>query len=307
MTTRLPARIGTLRIGPRDIELLTAIDRSPLTPSQLCRLSETFSQPFADENNVRRRLRKLRVAGLLKSWPYATTSTGSTPHYFKLSRDGYRLLYGESVTLPKRRYFEAIKPGHHHHTQSLADVVTHTIVMAHRRGIELRQYARENSVRLEAGGYAVLPDAAFELATPDGRAFHFCVELDNGTERIRSKQDVESIERKLRCYDIYQSRFDALDPGRPLVLFVTTRSAVRVQNILDMADMVQQNRQRTVFVGVGTAEYLASDPFADAILTDHRGLKRMLIPRPNRLVHSPNRRQETLQSSPAYQPHHATV
>ena len=40
----------------------------------------------------------------------------------------------------------------------------------------------------------------------DGRTFSFVVEFDNGTERVRSKQDVESIERKMRGYDAHISR-----------------------------------------------------------------------------------------------------
>lgn len=48
------------RIGPRDLELLTAIDRFPVTSAQLCRISLSFKEPFRDENNLRRRLRSRR-------------------------------------------------------------------------------------------------------------------------------------------------------------------------------------------------------------------------------------------------------
>ncbi|MCA9076569.1 MAG: hypothetical protein KDA93_16210 [Planctomycetaceae bacterium] len=299
MTKRLQTKIG-----PRDIEILTALDRCPLTTSQLRMLSESFEQPFAEEGNLRRRLRALKQSDLVRSWSYATANDGRSPHYHKLSRDGYRLLYGEDAHLPKRRYFEAISPGHHHHTQSLAEFLVHTIVTGHRQGIELRQYARENTLKLEADGYVLYPDAAFQLLSSDGRSFNFVVEVDNGTERVRSRQDVESIERKLRGYDRHQSQFDALDPARYMVMFVTTRSQARLQHILDLAAMVQSNPQRTVFVGVELSTFLSCpNPFRDAVLTDHRGLKRSLIP----ISQAPHRPQERSKTSPALLRHHATV
>lgn len=299
MTKRLQTKIG-----PRDIEMLTALDRSPLSTSQLRLLSESFEQPFAEEGNLRRRLRGLKQSNLIRSWPYATANDGRSPHYHKLTRDGYRLLYGEDVHLPKRRYFEAISAGHHHHTRCMADFLVQTIVTGYRQGIELRHYARENSLKLETDGYILYPDAAFQLVTPDERSFNFLIEVDNGTERVRSKQDVESIERKLRGYDRHQSQFDALDPARYMVLFVTTRSQARLQHILDLAALVQSNPQRTVFVGVELSTFLSCpNPFRDAALTDHRGLKRTLIP----ISQTPHRPQERSKTSHALLRHHVTV
>ena len=104
------------------------------------------------------------------------------------------------------------------------------------------------------------------------------VELDNGTERMQSKQDVESIQRKLRGYDLHQVQFAADDPSRYLVLFITTRGRYRLPKIMSLADACMQNRQRTVFVGCELAALLASDPFCQPILTDHRSLRRTIIP-----------------------------
>ena len=273
----MPKRFNT-KIGPRDVEILMALDRTPLTPAQLCRLSSTFTAPFRDEHNLRRRLRRLVESNLLKSWPYAIVSDGRSPRYFKLTREGYRLLHGCDAPLPRRRYFEEISHGHHHHTNSLAELILHIAIQASKQGIELRHFARENSVKLEANGFALYPDCAFQLVTPDRRPFNFVVELDNGTERVRTKQDVESIERKVRGYDAHQSRFAANDPRRYLVLFVTTRSKQRLKHILDLADMVMVNRQRTVFIGADSGSIASSDLFRDALFDDHRGLKRTLLP-----------------------------
>ena len=273
----MPKRMQT-KIGPRDIELMTAIDRCPLTVAQLRLLSETFPSPFSDDGNLRRRLRNLSQAGLLKSWRYAIASEGQSPKYFKLSRDGYRVLNGVDAAMPRRRYFEEMRTGHHHHSHCLAELVVHLIVTGHKEGIVVRDFARENSVKLEANGFVLYPDCAFQLVTKAGKGFNFVAELDNGTERIRSTKDVESIERKIRGYDAHQSQFAADDSKRYLVLFVTTRSESRIENILNVVAAVQRNPQRTVFVGCGLHKFLGANPISDSLLRDHRGLHRCLLP-----------------------------
>ena len=264
-------------VGTRDTEIMMALDRCPLTTQQLLRVSETFQRPFTDVNNLRRRLRRLSAAGYLRSWPYAVATNGRSPYYFKLSRTGYRLLYGADSPLPKRRQFEAISPAHHHHTFCLAGFIVHLVRQAHRAGATIEHFARENSVQFEAGPYTLRPDCSFVIRYRD-RTFPFVVELDNSTERVRSKLDTESIERKLRGYDAHQAKFDKFDPNRYLVLFITTRSEQRLQNILRLATEVMQQPQRTVFVGSSLNTFLASDPFREPVLQDHRGLKRCLVP-----------------------------
>ena len=293
MTKTLNAKIGV-----RDLELLSAIDRHPLTPSQLCRLSQSFAAPFHDEENLRRRLRTLTAAGLVKSWPYAVASAGRSPQYFRLTRSGYRLLYGVDAALPNRRCFEAMHAGHHPHSLYLAELLVHLIVTGHRHGCTIESFARENSVKLEVqapdtdGGagsvFTMFPDCAFVVRTSDGRRFPFVVELDNGTERIRSRQDVESVERKLRGYDAHQSQFDKFHPDRYLVLIVSTRSKVRLDHILSLAASVMHQPLRTVFLGADLPALLAGDPYWDSLFVDHRGLKRALVPLRSRTTSDAN-------------------
>lgn len=266
------------KIGQRDIEILTALDRCPMTAQQLCRLSESFSMPFSDEGNLRRRMRKLQEGGIVQKFPYAIAQDGRTPCYYKLTREGYALLYGETAALPKPRYFREISPGHHHHTYCLAETIVHLCVSAFENECEVLHFARENSVRLEADPFVLYPDGAFVIRRKDGRTFSFVLEFDNGTERVRSKQDIESIERKIRGYDSHQSQFDAHDADRYLVLFITTRSEQRLQTILDLvADLTTQPGRR-VFVGCTLSQLLDADPFVLSVFQDHRGLRRTIIP-----------------------------
>lgn len=266
-----------IQIGPRDTEILLALDRCPLTSGQILKVSQTFPSPFSDGNNLRRRLRSLTEAGFIQNWPYAVASDGRSPRYFKLTRDGYVTLYGPSAAPPNRRYFEEIRPGHHHHTRSLADFLVHTLTCGHKHGMRIRQFARENSFSLTTGSFTLYPDAAFQMLTPDGRDYNFVVELDNGTERVRSKQDVESIERKLRGYDAHQSRYGVHDRGRYLVLFVTTRTQERVDHILNTARAVMSNAQRTVFLATDLTTFLQCDPIVTPVLADNRGDFRTLV------------------------------
>jgi hypothetical protein len=275
----MPTRPVHRQLMLRDLALLAALDQHSFTTDQLYALSETFAEPFTQARLLRRRLQQLREAGYLRSWALATIGPGGSPHYWKLTREGYRLLQGEDAILPSRRTFEPLAPGHHHHTRALGDFLVHTFRAAKLQGIAVRHFTRENSLELKSGSFSVFPDCAFQLQVPGDKPYHFCIELDNGTERVRSQLDTESIERKLRGYDAHQRQFAALDPQRYLVLFVTTRSSERLRHILDLAALVMQNPQRTVFVGVDLATYLAcGNPFRQAVLTDHRGLKRTLLP-----------------------------
>jgi len=260
-----------LRIGPRDLELLQALDVLVLTPAQLLQLSATFAESFPDESTIRRRLRRLQSAGLVRSFPYALAGRGQSPAYWKLTPDGFRLLYGEDVPLPKRRTFEAIAPGRHGHTLALADVVIHLLRLARREGFQIQNLTREGSLCIETHSFRLYPDFALQLVAPSGKSFNFLLELDNGTERVRSKQAVECLERKIRGYDAHQSKFKAYSPDRYVVLFVTTRSAARVEHIRDAVRAVTKNRQRRTFLTASLDAVLQSGSLSAPAFCDLAG------------------------------------
>jgi hypothetical protein len=273
------AKSPALKIGPRDQEILAALDMSPFTAAQLLVLSRTFAQPFSDEHSVRRRLRQLAERSLVRSFPYAVASLGRSPSYYKLTPTGYRHLHGVTASLPHRRYFEAVADAHHHHTQALAAFLVHLAVSARKSGIAIRSFARENSVTLETATSTLRPDCAFQLVTIDGRTFNFVAELDNGTERVRTQLDVESIERKIRGYEEHQAAMEAYDPSRYVVVFVTTRSQARLHGIMDATRRLTRNPQRRVFVGVSLTDFLASDnPLLATCFSDPHLKRTSLVP-----------------------------
>lgn len=252
----------------RDVEILLALDRCPLTILQLLRLSQTFSGlPFTSPRSVQDRLQKLRAAGWLRRWSYATASRGGAPDYYKTTLLGFRLLYGERAVPPTKRHFAEVAIARHHHTHSLAEFIAHTVVASHRRGIHLANFYRENTLRLAVGGEALFPDCAFEIRTPDGFQLNFLVELDNGTERVRSDKDTDSWQRKIRLYEQLQ---DTNYPRRFRVLVVTTRSRERLDHILAMARAQARNPRRSLLYAVHLGDYLSqSDPLYSPCFRDH--------------------------------------
>lgn len=263
-------------LTPRDIEILAALERCPLTASQILKISHTFALPFTNERRVRERLFQLCESGRVCRWPYATAGQGA-PNYYTLSRLGFRLLYGDHAKPPSKRAFEPVAISRQHHTQSLADFVVQTAVAASRNGVDFTGFYRENTLCLRAGEDYLFPDIAFQLVERDGSNFSFFAEIDAGTERIRSPKDVECWERKIRLYDRLQDQ----NPKRFRVLIVSTRSRERVPHILGLAGTLVRNPQRSLFYGISLPDYLSrAEPLRSACFRDHRGDLISLLPKP---------------------------
>ena len=256
----------------RDLEILTALDRCPLTAEQLLTVSASFDVPFTDERRVRERLQQLSAAGRVRRWLYATAGRGALG-YYTLSPLGFRLLHGDDRVAPKRA-FGPVGISRQHHTICLADFIVHTAVAARRAGLALTGFYRENSCRLPVGDESLFPDCAFQLVAPGSLPFSFFVELDNSTEVIRSDQDRDSWERKLRLYDAFQGTV----PNRFRVLVLATRSSARVQHILDAARSVVRNPQRSLVYGARLSEFLTyPDALTAPCFRDHLGRRRALV------------------------------
>lgn len=261
MTTR-PRRVLT----GRDVEVLTALDRTPLTAGQLLKLSGTFEHGFRSERMVRERLAALAKARWLQAARYATVGAGAGQNYYQLSRTGYRILYGDDAEPPTKRYFAPISLPRQHHTRCLAEFIVHTIVAAHAAGVAFTDFYRENTLKLTVGQECLYPDSAFRLILPDGRAFNYLVELDNHSEQIRSTKDADSWQKKHGLYDDLQSSA----PNRFRVLVVTTRSGPRLKTILALAATQASNPQRSLLLGVPLSSYLAEPAALSApIFLDH--------------------------------------
>jgi hypothetical protein len=253
----------------------------------MLKLSEMFrDQRFTSLRSVQDRLQKLCEAGWVRRWPYATASRSGMPDYCKLTLLGYRLVYGERARPPTKRYFNEVALAHQHHTHSLAEFVVHTAVAAHRQGIAMKNFSRENTLRLQVGQKNLFPDCAFELHTRDEQQFNFLVELDNGTERVRSDRDADSWQRKIRLYEQLQ---DQAFPHRFRVLVVTTRSRERLDHILAVATEYARNPRRSLFYATHLDDYLAqADALRQPCFCDHHGRRVALVPAARRPIGLPS-------------------
>ncbi|MBT6484936.1 MAG: hypothetical protein HOK71_09715, partial [Planctomycetaceae bacterium] len=131
-------RILRYQPTPRDTELLRAIELLSPTSAQMLKWSECFEKPirpFFQIGDLRRRLRKLSAAGLVRRWRLAIESQGTTPCYYKLTLQGHRLLHGKNAEPRRSRAFSPIGVSLHSHTKALADFIVHTKVAAHRIGV----------------------------------------------------------------------------------------------------------------------------------------------------------------------------
>jgi Replication-relaxation len=280
MASEAPFRL----ITERDLEILTALDHSPLTAIQILKLSKTFTLPFTHERRVRARLHLLCEAGRVRRWPYATAGRG-VPNYYTLTLIGYRILHGEDAQPPMKRMFGPVGLAKQRHTQSLAEFIIHTLVCAHQNGLTVSNVARENSLRLVIDDDTLFPDCSFQLNDASGQIYHFFVEIDGGSERIRSPKDIDSWERKIRLYDQLQDRMD----HRFRVLIVSIESTIRVGHILSTAATLMRNPQRSLFYGTSLPEYLLhSNPLRQACFQTHRGDQVPLIPQKSLRISVPD-------------------
>jgi len=263
--------------GDRDRAVLTLLDRTPASTAQILKASVTFcGAPFHDERRVRERLQTLARAGLVRRFQLPLPAGGST-NYYKLTSGGFRLLYGSDAVLPHRRTFTAVPLARLQHTNTLAEVIVHMFVSAHKFQIRVVRFFRENALTLRAGRYKQQPDCAAQL-NAGGKAFNVLVEIDNSTESVDSNAH-QSIRRKILGYEAYQDQVLAAwkrsghRPPRPYfrVVFLT-RSIERAYHILLLARELAKNRDRRLCYAATQDAYLAErDALRAPLLLDHHG------------------------------------
>jgi len=223
-------------------------------------------------------MQALAAGGWVRSSLLATISRRAASWY-RLTPEGYRLLHGQDAVLPHKTFFMPMPPSRQEHALWLAEVIVHTMVAAERSLLSINDYRRENSVVLSLASETLKPDGSMQLQTADHRQFNFFIELDNGTEPVRSPRQRQSLERKVRFYEALQ---DAVlgnwkcgertrPPPRYCVLFFT-RSMQRQKHLLRTARQIARNPDRRLCLGVSLAEYLSDpNPLRSPITVDHHG------------------------------------
>ncbi len=240
-------------VTERDVEILSALERFPLTAQQLLKLSKTFVMPFTDERRVRERLYALVAAKRIRQFRYAIAGPGA-PAYYMLSSEGYGLLHGPNAPPPSKRAFHELSVSRQAHAYYLAEFLVHFMVQCQQLGHTVVEFDREHHCALRLGEEAIHPDAGFQVRLNSGAYFKYYLEIDNSTERLRSSIP-DSWERKIRFYEKYAGSCDE----RFRVIVVTTRSVERLRHILWLTKELVANKQRSLVCGTFLSTFLAAE------------------------------------------------
>ena len=258
-----------IQLTHRDEQTLLALQKLPLTSQQLFELSETFSNSFPSERVLRRRMQRLGEEGMVRRFYYAFPTNGRSPAYWRLTRASFRLLNGMTGQdpLPRRSFFSPMGVSLHFHTHSVAQVVVRLLVDAHRNGIEVEDLEIENGLEI-GDGEKIVPDVTLTLRCSEGKQYLFFLELDTGSERVRTLQKLpSSIQKKLEFYE----RYRRMNRKAFRVLFVTTSSKQRALNILRFGAGLTNNYSAQSIYASFLPDLLSSnDSVTDHAFINHR-------------------------------------
>jgi hypothetical protein len=256
----------------RDQQIHQSLALTPLDTQQLLRISQTFGQPFSNDRTLRERMQEHTAAGWVKTFTYATTTSGKL-NYYKLTPHGYRLLNGPDAPLPKRSFFNEVSPALQRHTRHLADVIVQTNVHARRLGVEMIDQVGENQLTLTLGDRTHKPDYSFRISTRDD-VFTYYDELDEATEPIASTKQRESLEAKIRFHEDYQNATGQ----RYRVRMIFAKASARMVQFLSLARK-HAAKQRMIFLAVLLEDYMKhGSPLTTPVFIDHHNRLQSLLP-----------------------------
>ncbi|MBI2480662.1 MAG: replication-relaxation family protein [Planctomycetia bacterium] len=236
-------------LSSRDLALLRLLDVTPLTAAQIRKASVTFDGgPFRDERRVRERMQALCEAGLIRSWSVAIPS-GGLMSYFRLRLNGHRAAFPDEIDSPPRTSLSEIAPSRVRHALATADMIVHSLVACHERGVVVQRILGDGRLTLQVGEYRQQPDFHLQLGY-GGRTFNFVFEIDNATEPLDSHRE-HSIRTKILGYEAYQDwvlqlwKESGQEGCRPSfrVVFLTT-GIERANHILWLAHDLARNKDR---------------------------------------------------------------
>ena len=283
MIPYLPPMSQAVALSPRDLAMLRLLDLTPATAVQIRKASITFGdEPYKDERRVRERLQSLGDAGLVRSFP-AAISGGGTMSYYRLTNEGYRVAIPESLDEPPRSSLNEIAPSRLRHAMVTADVIVHTLVACHERGVRVQRTLGDGRLTLAIGEHRQQPDFHVQLGSA-GRTFNLVFEIDNATEPLDSHRE-QSIRTKILGYETYQdwvlqSWKDSGEQGpRPSfrVVFLTTGTG-RANHILWLSHDLARNKDRRLVYAMTQDVYLGEpNAIMAPILNDHFGIWQSLV------------------------------
>lgn len=270
-------------LSDRDLALLRLLDLTPATAMQIRKASVTFGdEPFRDERRVRERLQTLAEVGLVRAFP-AGMPGGGVMHYYRLTQEGYRAALPEAVDNPPRVTLNEIAPSRLRHAIATAEVIVHTLVASHERGVRVLKTTGDGRLTLSIGEHRQQPDFHVQLGFA-GRYFNLVFEIDMATEPLDSHRE-QSIRTKILGYETYHDwvlhnwKLGGSQGPRPSfrVVFLTT-GAERANHILWLASDLARNRDRRLVYASTQDQYLSElHALTAPIFNDHHGYWQALV------------------------------
>lgn len=270
-------------LNPRDFALLRLLDVTPLTASQIRKVSITFDgEQFRDERRVRERMQAIGDSGFVRAFS-ATQSGGGLMHYYRLTPAGYRAIHPDEHVSSMRSAFAEISPSRFHHAMATADSIVHTLVACKQRHVQVTRILGDGQLTLHIGEFRQQPDFHIQLEF-SGRTFNLVYEIDNATEPLDSQRE-QSIRTKILGYETYQNWalrtwHEAGRVGfRPAFrVVILTKGIDRANHILWLAHNLAQDKRRHVILAT-TQDAFFAEPHAitEPIFNDHHGRWNALV------------------------------
>ena len=197
--------------------------------------------------------------------------------YYRLTLEGHRVAFSESTEAPPRTSLTEIAPSRVRHTMTTADIIVHSLVACHKKGVTTHRILGDGRLTLQVGEYRQQPDFHLQLAFAGGW-FNLVFEIDNATEPLDSQRE-RSIRTKILGYETYQDWVLRLwsESGRTdvrpgfRVVFLTTGSD-RANHFLWLARELARNPDRRLVYAATQDSFLGThDAVTEPILNDHHG------------------------------------
>ncbi len=262
----------------RDDQIYHALNLIPMTPGQICKLSQIWDQPFNDVKRARERLATLASAGRLRSFRYATRSRGEQSYYV-MTRSRYHLLHGRDAQ-PPRNAFRELSFTRQQHTRILADILVHALILAHRDGAQLQRFRRENEKRYQTAAGDFQDDGYLELLSPGGRPHVFHLECDRSTRPLSNQWQQNSLQSMVQKYEALADESE----HRFRVLFITTGSPQHVRDFLQIASKEARYPGRMLCYGITLEGFLQLRSLREKHLLNHHLQMSALISEKGSLV-----------------------
>jgi hypothetical protein len=273
---------GNIELNSRVKEILRLLDRSPLPAHLIREASVTFGTEehpggsFMSDRRVRQKMQQLVEADLVSEHDFTIAGRG-VMKFYQIAPAGYRVLYQDEPPEQHRKFFRPIAKLNWEHTYANAKTIVKTVAAAHRAGVRITSFCRENELQLETPEHTLEPDHFFQFRC-GGRFFNVFYEVDLNTETLVSANP-KSWRQRILAYDVYQDhllriwkhgRTKEPEPRFRVIFLTTTQD--HEYRFLTLVHELLANRRRLLFYAATIDEYLNDDdPLRRPILLDHRG------------------------------------